>query len=138
MDRKKFFVACGLGAVGILGAGELFGCGRGENPVAPPKDVDFALDLDAPENAELKKKGGYIIRSGVIIAHTLLDAYVAVSSACTHLGTSIDYRLSEDCFVCLAHHSEFNTDGTIRTGPARIPLVRYNTILRGKSLRVFY
>ena len=137
MTRKKFIAALGRSAAGMLCINGFLGCIPTENPVQPPSSVDFTLDLDDPGNQELRKKGGYIFHSGIIIAHTAGDGYVAVSEACTHHGNSIDYRLSEDCFVCLAHGSEFETDGTVRTGPARIPLVRYNTLVRGRSLTIF-
>ncbi len=137
MNRKKFLIACGLGAAGILGAGDFPGCSWKENPVAAPEEVDFTLDLDDPANADLKRRGGYVFRDGVIVARTSGDAYVAVSSACTHRGTSIDFRLSENRFVCLSGGSEFDTGGKVLSGPARLPLMKYNTLLRGKSLRVF-
>jgi uncharacterized protein with NAD-binding domain and iron-sulfur cluster len=46
---------------------------------------------------------------------------VAFRNRCTHAGARLEWR--GDCFSCPRHHSVFEPDGRVRTGPAAQPLV---------------
>ncbi len=137
MDRKEFLIRLGLGAVVVACTGEMLGCGNTGNPVAPPANVDFTLDLNDPANSALKNRGGALVQNRIIIAHTMSDTYIAVSVACTHQGNSVEYVSGNNQFYCPAHGSRFASDGTVVYGPAQSPLTRYNTSLNGASLRIY-
>src|SRR5512142_2451481 len=100
MDRKEFLVRLGLGAVAIACAGEVFGCGTNSNPVSAPANVDCTLDLNSPAYGALKNKGGFVVQNGIIVAHTMSDAYIALSVACTHQGNNVEYLSGNNQFYC--------------------------------------
>ena len=73
------------------------------------------------------------------MAHTNSDTFIAVSSACTHEGTTIDYRAGSNDFLCSNHQSEFTATGAVQKGPATKALTKYNTSYdaTAKTVRVF-
>lgn len=136
MKRKEFLSALGVGAAAIACSYCFEGC-KPEDIPAAPANVDFTLDLTASANAALTTKGGYIYKDSIIVALTKNESYVALSLACTHAGTAVQYDLNSNEFYCPAHGSNFTTDGSVVNGPASDPLTKYKTSLNGTSLRVF-
>jgi cytochrome b6-f complex iron-sulfur subunit len=136
MDRKEFISQVGLGAASLLFLNCLGGCSKGGDRPPAPTNVDFTVDLSSPANAALVTSGGFIYTNGVVVAKAVSGSYVAVSQACTHEGTSVQYQTT-DRFFCPNHGSVFSTSGTVVTGPATKSLTRYNTSLSGNNLRVF-
>jgi cytochrome b6-f complex iron-sulfur subunit len=100
-------------------------------------DIDFTLDLTAPENTALLNAGGSLGKNGTIIARIQGDEFVALRRACTHEGTDVNYQSSKKNFRCPNHGSEFSTTGAVQIGPATRPLTMYNTELMGDQLHVF-
>ncbi|MES2796546.1 MAG: Rieske (2Fe-2S) protein [Bacteroidota bacterium] len=100
--------------------------------------LDFTLDLTTNDFKSLKTDGEFLIKDSLIIANAG-GKYVALSKACSHEGTTIGYRKSENDFRCPNHFSVFNVDGTVKTGPATSSLKAYNTEIleNGNKLRVF-
>jgi cytochrome b6-f complex iron-sulfur subunit len=137
MDRKEFLASLGIGAAAFVCLSGLQGC-QVNNPVsAAPTNVDFTLDLTDPANSALKNNGGYIYKSGIIVARTTSGTFVAVYSACTHEGTTVTFESSNNRFHCAAHGSNFSTNGSVINGPANQALHQYNLSLTGNSLRVY-
>jgi cytochrome b6-f complex iron-sulfur subunit len=135
MDRKAFFSQIGVGAAALLipaCIGGLAGCGK--STPAAPTSVDFTLDVST---GSLAANGGYLVHSGVLVARTTTGTFLAVSAACTHEGTSVNYSPSTNNFVCPNHGAKFNSTGVVTQGPASTNLVKYNTTLVGSSLRVY-
>ncbi len=137
MDRKEFLSLLGVGAVAAACSACLGACKTDTGVPSAPTNVDFTLDLTDPANGSLKTNGGYIYKSGVIVARTVAGTYVAVSSTCTHAGGTVYYDAGGNRFHCPVHGSNFATDGTVLNGPAGSPLMRYNTSLNGTSLRIY-
>jgi len=137
VDRKEFLSILGLGAAAVACSYCLEGCKTGDNPVGPPTNVDFTLDLTNPAYSALKANGGYLYNAGVIVARTSTGTYVAVSQACTHAGANVEFAGGSNQFQCPAHGSIFASDGSVLRGPASSPLAKYNTSLSGNSLRVY-
>ena len=77
-----------------------------------------------------------IYNAGVIVAPAQ-TGYVAVSSACTHQGSTVVFDSSANSFFCPAHGSRFSLTGGVINGPAASPLGSYKTTLTGTSLRVY-
>lgn len=141
MDRKEFLAQLGLTSAAIFVGTCMGGCSKddgGSSSVPPaPTGVDFTINLSDSANAALATAGGYIYRSGIIVARTLSDQYIAVSQACTHQGTTVVFEGGNNRFYCSNHGSTFSTTGSVTGGPAGAPLTKYNTALSGSNLRVF-
>jgi cytochrome b6-f complex iron-sulfur subunit len=141
MDRKEFLAQLGLTSAAIFMGTCLGGCSKdddgGGNVPTPPTGVDFTINLSEAANVALGTAGGYIYRSGIIVARTLSDQYIAVSQACTHQGTTVVFEGANNRFYCNNHGSTFSTTGSVTGGPAGAPLTKYNTALSGSNLRVF-
>jgi cytochrome b6-f complex iron-sulfur subunit len=141
MDRKKFFAQLGVGAAALLVPaciGGLAGCeksssgnsGGGNNQPS----VDFNVDVST---GSLAANGGFLVQNGVLVAKTLTGTFIAVSAACTHQGTTVNYVSSTNSFLCPNHGARFSANGTVTQGPAETNLKQYNTSLTGSTLRVF-
>jgi cytochrome b6-f complex iron-sulfur subunit len=134
MTRKEFMAQIGVTALTLpVCLGVLGGC-SGQNPVPVPTNVDFTIDITT---GNLSKDGGYIVKNGVIVARVAAGSFIAVSAACTHEGTNVQYVQSRNDFECPSHGATFSSTGKLTQGPARTALAQYNTSLSGNSLRVF-
>ena len=137
MDRKEFLSQVGIGAAALLVPaclGGLSGCSSTPTVPAAPTNVDFTLDVST---GALATKGGYLATQGLVVAYTNAGTYIAVSAACTHEGTTVQFIGSSNNFRCPNHRSTFSTAGQVTLGPAARALATYNTTLNGTSLRVF-
>ena len=147
MQRKEFINALGVSTASLLLATCFGACskaggtdnGNTMSPPLPPTstNVDFVLDLNQSENANLATSGGFVYKNGIIIARTTSGNYIAVSMACTHQGTTLVYEGTNNRFYCNNHGSTFSNTGTVNNGPASTNLKQYNTTLTGSMLRVF-
>jgi cytochrome b6-f complex iron-sulfur subunit len=134
MDRKEFLSQIGIGGAAVFMGACMAGCSKdGTAPTA----VDFTLDLSAPANAALNAAGGYVYKNNIIVARTQQNTYIAVSQACTHEGTAVQFQGANNRFYCPNHGATFSVTGTVTGGPANKPLTQYNTQLTGTTLRVF-
>ena len=132
MNRKEFLSIVGIGATGVFVTSCLSACKKENNT-----NIDFTLDLNSSANSALAANGGYVISQGVIVAKTSAGEYIAVSAACTHQGTNVQFQSSNNRFHCPSHGANFNTNGTVQNGPVNSPLTKYNTNLSGNMLRVY-
>lgn len=158
MERKDFIEKVGLSGAAILIFGCMQSCSKDSDmtssPNTPPNTggtggtggggsastkIDFTLDISTGPYDVLKKEGGYIVYAvaKVIIARIAGDAFIAVSSVCTHAGATLEYVSSTSKFYCSAHGSNFNQTGTVANGPASEALKQYKTSLDGTKLRVY-
>lgn len=138
MTRKEFFARVGFGAATLLVpaciAGLTTSCEKDKSPVAAPTNVDFSLDVTT---GALATNGGFLTSNGIVVAKTFSGKFIAVSSACTHEGTNVNYNSSNNNFHCPNHGAEFNSIGAVTRGPASSNLRKYNTALTGSTLRVY-
>jgi len=158
MERKDFIEKVGLSGAAILIFGCMQSCSKDSDmtygPNTPPNSggtggtggggsasskIDFTIDISNGPYDVLKKEGGFIVYSvaKVIIARIAGDAFIAVSSVCTHAGATLEYVSSTSKFYCAAHGSNFNQTGTVANGPASEALKQYKTSLDGNKLRVY-
>lgn len=136
MDRKEFLAQVGIGsAIFLLPAclGILAGCTKDDVSTAPT-NVDFTLDVST---GALSSNGGYLIKNGLVVARTTIGSFLAVSAACTHEGTTINFVSSNNSFKCPNHGATFGSAGQVTKGPASRSLKAYKTTLTGNLLRVF-
>ncbi|MDI9320999.1 MAG: Rieske (2Fe-2S) protein [Phycisphaerales bacterium] len=135
MNRKDFLAQVGLGAAALLVPaciGGLASCSKSSNNA--PTNVDFTLDVGT---GSLATNGGYLIHSGVLVARTTSGTFLAVSAACTHEGTNVNYNAGGNNFICPNHGAQFSNTGAVTKGPASKGLSQYKTTLTGTSLRVY-
>ena len=148
MERKDFIEQVGLSAASILIFGCMQGCSKSESPAPtpppsnnnnPPKAIDFTINITTNPYTSLNTAGGFYVdkTNNIIIARTLTNEYIAVSSLCTHQQVTIDFQASNNRFYCSAHGSAFFTTGAVLNGPAAAPLKQYKTTRTGNSLRIF-
>ena len=142
MNRKEFFARAGFGAAAVLLpaciAGLATSCSNdgSSSPTPPPAPtgVDFNVDVSS---GTLATNGGFMVTNGIVIARTLAGTFIAVSAACTHEGTNVNYNGSGNNFICPNHNSEFTSTGVVTKGPAVSDLKQYQTSLNGNTLRVY-
>src|SRR5688572_8920113 len=132
MERSEFLKILGTGTLAACAGCALYSCA--EETVDP---VDIILDLTAAENSALLNAGGSLSRQGIIIVRFQNNEFVALSRACTHQGTDVNFQSSKQNFRCPNHGSEFSKTGAVQVGPATKPLKQYNTEFSNDSLRVF-
>ena len=145
MRRYEFLSVLGVSAGTVMLAPFLASCSKSSmNTTTPPvvtPPIDFTLDLTQPANSALTSNGGYLINNGVIIARTSTGDFVAVQSACTHQGYTLEFDNVNTRFHCpnpaVGHGSNFASTGSVINGPAISALKKYSTTLTGNSLRVF-
>ena len=142
MDRKNFLSQVGVGAAAFLAPiclGGIAGCGKSSNDStssvpSPPSNVDFTLDVSS---GALASNGGFLVSQGILVARTNAGAFLAVSAACTHEGTTVNYNSANNNFVCPNHGAKFSSTGMVTLGPATTNLKSYNTSLTNSTLRIY-
>jgi len=138
MNRKEFFARVGFGAAAVLVpaciAGLATSCSTEGSPSTAPSGVDFLLDVST---GNLATNGGYLVTKGIVVARTLAGDFIAVSAACTHQGTNVNYASNGNKFVCPNHGAQFSSTGAVTQGPANSNLTSYKTTLTGNSLRIY-
>jgi cytochrome b6-f complex iron-sulfur subunit len=149
MERKDFIEQVGLSAASILIFGCMQGCSKSDSPAPTPptgttnpppvKAIDFTINITTNPYTSLNTAGGFYVdkTNNIIIARTLTNEFIAVSSLCTHQQVTLDYQASDNRFYCSGHGSLFSTTGAVLTGPAASALKQYKTTLTGNSLRIF-
>ena len=137
MQRRDFLSEIGLTLAVACTCG-LAACSKssGTNNVTSPGGVNFQIDL----GSQLLSEGDSLVQSGVIVArvasNNVASSFTAVSAACTHQGTIIDYNESQGIFICPAHGSHFAKNGAVLQGPAAANLRQYNVAVSGSTLTV--
>ena len=149
MERKDFIEQVGLSAASILIFGCMQGCSKSDSPAPTPptgttnpppvKAIDFTINITTNPYTSLNTAGGFYVdkTNNIIIARTLTDEFLAVSSLCTHQQVLLDFQASNNRFYCSGHGSAFSTTGSVLTGPAASALKQYKTTRTGNSLRIY-
>jgi cytochrome b6-f complex iron-sulfur subunit len=141
MDRKDFISTLGFSVAAVC-TGCLAACSKSGSAAsstgggAPPASVNFSINL----NNQLLNVGDQMVNGGVILARIAAgnndSDFTAVQVACTHQGTSINYVVAQNQFVCPLHGSIFSTSGSVVQGPAASSLKKYNITITGSTLTV--
>jgi cytochrome b6-f complex iron-sulfur subunit len=148
MERKEFLNMVGVSVGAIVLQHCMSGCSSKSDPtpVVPPpaggggntitgitgnadagKAIDFVLDLNDKNFSVLKDKGKGKMVGSVVVARAKDGSYVALSNACTHQQTPVDYREANDDFLCSNHGSTFDLTGKVTKSPASSNLKAYKT-----------
>jgi cytochrome b6-f complex iron-sulfur subunit len=135
MTRKEFIAQVGMSAAILLAPACISGLSScKKKSVKKPRSIDFTLDVST---GALAANGGALVHDGVIVARTMGGSYIAIDSACSHEGTTINYVPASNSFKCPNHGAAYDANGNVLQGPATTSLQDYKTSLNGNSLRVF-
>jgi cytochrome b6-f complex iron-sulfur subunit len=138
MNRKEFFARVGIGAAAALLpaciAGLATSCSSDGSSSPAPTSVDFILDIST---GSLATDGGYLVSNKIVVARVDASTFIAVSAACTHEGTNVNYVKSNNSFHCPNHGANYSNIGTHLNGPGSGNLKQYNVALSGNSLGVY-
>ncbi len=146
IDRKDFMKQVGLGFGAIMLMNCLQSCSETEIPDPNPTTgtgVDVTIDLNNATYSKLTTKGSSVVISAqkIIVARVndMNGSFLAVSSSCTHEGTTIAYQSGSNNFRCPNHGAEFSSTGAVTKGPATSPLKKYSTTFNqtANTLRIF-
>ena len=139
MTRKDFFAKVGFGAATILVptciSGIATSCSSDEGGSNnAPTSVDFNLDVST---GSLAVDAGFLVTNKIVVARVNATTFLAVSAACTHQGTNVNYVGSSNSFHCPNHGANYSNTGVHLNGPGSTNLKQYNVTLTGNSLRVY-
>ncbi|MCW5517602.1 ubiquinol-cytochrome c reductase iron-sulfur subunit [Muriicola sp. Z0-33] len=142
MERKKFLKSLGAGAAFAITFPCLHGCSSDSEDIdmkPVPTGVDFTVDLESTEGAQLANNGDFILKNDVVVVKNLEGNFIAASQICSHQQTDQVRFLEDDggIFHCFTHGSEFAQDGTPLNTITNNPLKIFSTELNGNLLRVF-
>jgi Rieske Fe-S protein len=136
--RRAVILGAGLGAVATAVAA----CGSSKSPAASsesptsappstgtsgtPKAVAIAKTADVPV-------GSGLIVDDVVLTQPTAGVFKGFSSVCTHAGCNVN-AITDGKIACPCHGSEFNLDGTVAQGPAKLPLEVKAISVQGDSI----
>ena len=134
MDRRDFVTrcACALSAVALAGCASLV--------IRRVTPIEGRLELALSHFPELSERESSlaVLPDGyddpIYILTDSTGAFTALSSACTHLGCTVEVESSR--LVCPCHGSTFDRAGKVLRGPAESSLVRYTTKLSSDGLLI--
>lgn len=158
MNRGDFLRSLGMSSAALMAfycmGTTLTSCSKGstEDPTPTPTTgtgitgnadsaagtVNYTLNLTDANYSKLKTVGQYVIVGSTLVAKVQNGSLIALSKACTHQGTTVEYRAGSDDVYCSSHGSAFTTAGAVKVGPATKALTQYTTTLStdGNSLTV--
>jgi nitrite reductase/ring-hydroxylating ferredoxin subunit len=100
------------------------------------KNPLLTLDLGATANASLKTVGGYIAKSGIVVAQTSAGNYAAVTQTCSHEPKKkIIFNKTE--FYCTDHGARFDLTGKGLNSFGSKGLTVYKVAVSGTTLVVY-
>ena len=150
MERKEFIEQVGLSAASVLIFGCMQACSKSDSMTNSQSNnnnnntnnnttIDFTINITEAAYASLNTTGGFYVdkTKNIIIAKTLSNEFIAVSSLCTHQQATVDFQANNNRFYCSAHGSTFSTTGAVTNGPAAVALKQYKTTLTGNNLRIY-
>ncbi len=97
------------------------------------------LLIDTPE---LENVGGIYhfqiddLEKDLLVVRRSRGVFITVDIKCTHKGCDVGYDAENSCFLCPCHESRFELDGTLKNGPAEIPIGSYKTLYNDEAQEV--
>ena len=89
----------------------------------------------------LARAGGIarvVSNAGAFLVARIDDAsFIALSSTCSHEACLIT-EAENEIYVCPCHGSRFDTSGSVLTGPAELPLYRFNATYANDVLTIAF
>jgi cytochrome b6-f complex iron-sulfur subunit len=135
IDRHQFLRKLGFGGAAL--AAVYFGVHLQSctNDRVNPAPTNLTVDLADPANAALKTNGGYIIKSGVVIARSNTGTYIAATLTCSHEGKK-EIIYQADHFYCTAHGAKYDNAGKGLNSEGKKGIAVYTTTLTDNLLTI--
>ena len=134
-DRRTVMAAAG--AAGLTAA--LTACGSDDSPSDPgsPADARNGPGAELARTSDIPEGGGKVFEDqGVVVTQPTAGDFKAFSSRCTHRGCAVK-GVTDGVINCPCHQSNFSiTDGSVRSGPATMPLPAQPISVDGDSIRL--
>ena len=141
IGRREFLVRVAQGA-GVMLAGSLLG-GRLAAAGDAPKDEWLAVGKleDYADGATTAVAAATTVADGKAVKKVQLfvvrqgDAVRTLSARCTHNGCTVELA-KDGTFACPCHGAKFDAKGAATKGPAKKPLVWFETKVEAGEVRV--
>ena len=142
LNRRSFIVKSG--AI-VAGASLCSGCSlftRQAKPDVQTTATAGVITLTKGDVAKLNKPGGtlrVVSPDGftrIFMLRGQKGELTALSMACTHWGSDVDYVPEKNHFICQSHGSLFGLDGAVLEGPASDALERYEVTETESSIQI--
>lgn len=136
MNRRDFITLFGIGGIASSLPVALAACSPEKSTTTIPKDWQ-----NIGKVAELDKTGQLLnenspVGSVLVVGTSKAKNLVAVNPTCTHQGCKVDWKATENKFLCPCHKSAFAADGKVLAGPATEPLPTYAIKIEGDGVLV--
>ena len=96
----------------------------------------LTITLSSTSAASLKKVGGYLAQSGIVVAQVSAGVYVAVTQTCSHEPKKqVIFNVSE--FYCTAHGARFDLTGKGKNSFGSRGITVYKVATDGITLVVY-
>lgn len=111
-------------------------------PAEKEATTTITLDLNAAQNAALKKVGGAVkvavtgTRTNLIVVRLDTSTYTAFSASCTHAGCQVPVPNASGVIICPCHGARYNSTGKVTRGPAKRDLPKAQVVLQGTNLKI--
>lgn len=140
INRRKFFLTVGNSIIGIIGAGAAMVLYHFVSPEAL-KEIPPRLKVGSPD---LLQPNSFIFNEEyhIYVVRDEQRRYYAISSICTHLGCSVNWRPvsvpenPKGIISCPCHGSVYDKYGNVLSGPAPRHLDRYSIRIENNLLVV--
>jgi nitrite reductase/ring-hydroxylating ferredoxin subunit len=134
ISRNTFLKQLGFTGTALFALYTTESCVNEAAGVTPIPSGGLTLDLTDATYANLKKEGGYIIKSGIVVAR-YNGNYIAATLTCSHEGRQqISFQSNQ--WYCSAHGARFDTTGKGLNSEGKKGLTVYQTSLSGNTLTI--
>ena len=110
--------------------------------IALPAMANNTIVIPLGDFPELAEVGGSIVgkASGyanpIVIARVDAGTFAALDAQCTHMQCTVTYNALNITFDCPCHHSSYEMDGRVISGPAVRPLPTFTASSDSTSLTI--
>ncbi len=140
MQRRKVNHLLSLGLLAGSLPGAIAACRSDSTPVAGGSGSDgfVALGPVAALDAQGSLANGNVQGQNIVAIRdpNAPATVLAVSALCTHAGCTVAWDSNQGLFVCPCHGGRFNADGTVSSGPSRMPLATFAAKVEGDQVLV--
>jgi Rieske Fe-S protein len=102
---------------------------------------NYPVGVPTPFNFTRTKLNGWektVNSYGVFIVHKDDGTALIIDNRCTHLGCRVNWKDSDQAYICPCHDAAFARDGAIMHGPQPTPLRTLESKVEEGNLFIFY
>ncbi|PAX53493.1 QcrA and Rieske domain-containing protein [Brunnivagina elsteri] len=136
MNRRDFITLFGIGGIASSLPIAIAACSSEKSTTATSSSWQKIGTV-----AELDKTGQLLnekspVGAVLVVGTSKIKNLVAVNPTCTHKGCKVDWKATENKFLCPCHQSTFAADGKVLQGVATKPLATYAVKIEGDGVLV--